>query len=303
MRTRTRSRRRPTPTAPPTHPVVLVTGASSGIGRATAELYAGRGARLVLCSRSADALERVRARCADLGAEVEVVVTDVADAAQVQSAVDRAVARFGRLDVCVSAAAVMSYGQHADTPAEVFDRVVTVNLLGAANVARSALGVFRAQEQGTLVVVGSLLGRAAVPLAGSYVASKFGLRGLTRTLRQESRDHPGVHVTSVAPGAVRTPIYAQAATVIGRTGSPPPPVTTPERVAVQVLRAVEHGSRERDADALGGLLNKGMSVAFTVLPGLYDVLVGPMMRTLGVSRKHRPNTEGNVFVPVAELER
>ena len=300
MPTRTRPRRHP-PAAP--HPVVLVTGASSGIGRATAELYAARGARLVLCSRSADALERVRARCVDLGAEVEVVVTDVADGAQVQAAVDRAVARFGRLDVCVSSAAVMSYGPHADTPAEVFDRVVTVNLLGAANVARSALGVFRAQEQGTLVVVGSLLGRAAVPLAGSYVASKFGLRGLTRTLRQENRDRPGVHVASVAPGAVRTPIYAQAATVIGRTGAPPPPVTTPERVATQVLRAVERGSRERDADALGGVLNKGMSVAFTVLPGLYDVLVGPLMRTLGVSRRRRPNTDGNLFTPVAELER
>lgn len=284
------------------HPVVLITGASSGIGRATAEAYAARGARLVLTSRSEEALEVVRQRCAALGAEVVVAVADVSDRNQVQAAVDAAVAAYGRLDVCVSSAAVMSYGTHAETPADVFDRVVTVNLLGAANVARAALAVFRRQQSGTLVVVGSVLGRVAVPLAGSYVTSKWGLRGLTRVLRQENRDLPGVHVTSVAPGAVRTPIYRQAASYLGRAGHPPPPATSPERVARQIVLAVRRPSRERDADALGGLLNVGITTAFMLAPGLFDVLVGPMMRTLGVAREKRPRTDGNVFEAVPELE-
>lgn len=283
-------------------PVVLITGASSGIGRATAEAYARRGARLVLVSRSRPVLEAVAQRCTALGGTARVVVADVTDRAQVAAAVDDAVGAWGRLDVCVSSAAVMSYGTHADTPAEVFDRVVSVNLLGAANVARAALRVFRAQRAGTLVVVGSVLGRVAIPLAGSYVTSKWGLRGLTRVLRQENRDLADVHVVSVAPGAVRTPIYRQAASVLGHPGSPPPPVTTPERVARLVLRAVASNDRERDADALGGVANKAVTGAFVVAGPLYDVLVGPMMRTLGVGRAKQPSTDGNVFEPVPALE-
>ncbi|MEO6879989.1 MAG: SDR family NAD(P)-dependent oxidoreductase [Mycobacteriaceae bacterium] len=296
--------------SPPAHPhvsaddalVVLVTGASSGIGAATALAWAGRGARLVLLSRSAGALERVRRRCAEAGGEVHVVIGDVTDVDQVQAAVDEAVRRWGRLDVCVSSAAVMSYGTHVQTPREVFDQVVSVNLLGAANVARSALVTFRRQQSGTLVVVGSLLGRVPVPLAGPYVTSKWGLRGLVRVLQQENRDLPGVHVVSVAPGAVRTPIYRQAATYLGRHGAPPPPVTTPERVARVVLAAVERPRRERDADALGGVLNKAMSAAHLVVPGLYDVLVGPLMSRFGTGRAPQSATAGNVFTPVPELE-
>ncbi len=284
-------------------PVVLVTGASSGIGAATALALAGRSARLVLVSRSAPALERVQRRCVEAGGEVHVMVGDVTDKDQVQAAVEEAVRRWGRLDVCVSSAAVMSYGTHVQTPREVFDEVVAVNLLGAANVARSALITFRRQQSGTLVVVGSLLGRVPVPLAGPYVTSKWGLRGLVRVLQQENRDLPGVHVVSVAPGAVRTPIYRQAATYLGRHGAPPPPVTTPERVARVVLTAVDRpGRRERDADALGGLLNKAMSTAHVMVPGLYDVLVGPLMSRFGTGRTPQPDTDGNVFTPVPEME-
>lgn len=283
-------------------PAVLITGASSGIGRATALAYAARGARLVLTSRSATALEAVRQQCADAGADAEVAVADVTDRAQVQAAVDTALSSFGRLDVCVSSAAVMSYGTHLDTPGEVFDQVVAVNLLGAANVARASLAVFRRQRAGTLVVIGSVLGRVAVPLIGPYVTSKWGLRGLTRVLQQEHRDLPDVHVTSVAPGAVRTPIYRQAASYLGHFGSPPPPVTSPERVAGQVLAAVARPRRERDVDALGGVANTVMSLGFTLVPPVFDLAVGPLMRALGTSRSPAAQTQGNVFSPRAELE-
>lgn len=116
----------------PPRPVVLVTGASSGIGRAVALRFAADGARLVLCARTAQTLGEVRSVCVRAGAEVEVVPTDVVDAARVTAAVQRATERFGRLDVAVSVAGVTSYGTHTDTPAAAFDRVVAVNLLGAA---------------------------------------------------------------------------------------------------------------------------------------------------------------------------
>lgn len=271
----------------PRHPVVLITGASQGIGRATAELYAARGAQLVLCARSAHALAAVRAVCEDLGAGVEVVVTDVADDAQVERAVAVALARFGRLDVCVHVAGVSAYGHHTDTTADVFARVVSTNLVGAANVARSSLVVFRAQGAGTLVVVGSVLGRVAVPGMGAYVASKWGLRGLVRVLQQENRDLPGVRVTSVAPGSVRTSIYSSAVGGSDHGATPPPPSTSPRTVARAIRTAAQRRPREHDVDAFGGLGNKVLATAFTLAPGVFDRLIGPLMRTLSTPAARR----------------
>ncbi len=236
--------------------MVLATGASQGIGRATAELYAKHGAELVLRARSPDALEEVRAVCEGLGAGVEVVVTDVADDAQVERAVAAALTRFGRLDVCVHVAGVSAYGHLTDTTAHDFARVVSTNLVGAANVARSSLLVFRAQRAGTLVVVGSVLGRVAVPGMGAYVASKWGLRGLVRVLQQENRDLPGVRVTSVAPGSVRTSIYQSAPGGADHGAAPPPPSTSPRTVARAIRAAARRAAGEHDVDAFGGLANR-----------------------------------------------
>lgn len=268
--------------------MVLVTGASQGIGRATAELYAKHGAELVLCARSPDALEEVRAVCEALGAGVEVVVADVADDAQVERAVAAALTRFGRLDVCVHVAGVSAYGHLTDTTAHDFARVVSTNLVGAANVARSSLLVFRAQRAGTLVVVGSVLGRVAVPGMGAYVASKWGLRGLVRVLQQENRDLPGVRVTSVAPGSVRTSIYQSAPGGADHGAAPPPPSTSPRTVARAIRAAARRAAGEHDVDAFGGLANKVLATAFVLAPGVFDRLIGPVMRILSTPTAPRP---------------
>lgn len=267
----------------PRHPVVLITGASQGIGRATAELYAARGSRLVLCARSADMLAEVRRACEDLGAAVEVVVVDVADDAQVEHAVAVALRRFGRLDICVHVAGIAAYGVHTETAAAVFAQVIGTNLIGSANVARSSLTVFRAQGTGVLVIVGSLLGRVAVPGMGAYVASKWGLRGLVRVLQQENRDLPGVKITSVAPGSVRTAIYSNSVGGEELSASPPPPSTSPRTVARAIRSAAGRRAGEHDVDALGGLANKALGAAFTLTPAAYDRLIGPLMRALGAS--------------------
>ncbi|GGG25491.1 short-chain dehydrogenase [Rhodococcoides trifolii] len=279
-------------------PVVLITGASSGIGRATAHLYARKGFNLVLCARGIDKLIVVATECTDLGAaNVAVMPVDVANAGDVSKVVDDVVERFGGLDICVHSAAVMSYGTFLDTPVEVFDQTVTVDLLGAANVARSALLVFRAQESGNLVIIGSLLGRIAAPWMSTYVTSKWGLRGLTRVLQQEVRQYPGVNVSSVAPGSVKTAIYDDAATVIGRAGSPPPPTAPPEVIANAVDKVVRNPQRERDADAVFGLLNKVTSAGFALVPEIFDLLIGPLLWRFGTSRENKDDTEGNIFRP------
>ncbi|WP_415972260.1 SDR family NAD(P)-dependent oxidoreductase [Rhodococcus sp. 077-4] len=278
------------------YPVVLITGASSGIGRATAHLNARQGARLVLCARGLAGLESVATECVDLGAAaVAVMPVDVSRGEDFTRVVDDVVEQFGGIDVCVHSAAVMSYGTFLDTPAEVFDAVVTVDLLGAANVARATLGVFRDQQSGHLVIIGSLLGRIAAPWMSGYVTSKWGLRGLTRVLQQEARQYPGVFVSSVAPGAVRTPIYQQAASFIGRAGAPPPPVASPEVIARAVNKVVRNPQRERDADAVFGLVNKAAAAGFAVVPGLFDLLVGPLLWRWGTSAEPKANTEGDVF--------
>lgn len=274
----------------------LITGASSGIGRATAHLYAERGWSLVLCARGREGLEDVADECRRRGGgDVAIKPVDVSDGDEVHKMVTETVEQFGRVDVCVHSAAVMSYGTFLDTPAEVFDHAISVDLIGAANVARSILTVYRDQGHGHLVVIGSLLGRIAVPWMGTYVTAKWGLRGLTRTLQQEMQQYPGIHVSSVAPGAVRTPIYEQAATVVGRAGSPPPPVTTPEVIARAVDRVVRKPQRERDADAVFGYVNKVAALGYTVVPAVFDRLVGPLMWRFGISREPKDDAEGNVF--------
>lgn len=279
-------------------PVVLITGASSGIGRATAHLYARKGFTVVLSARGVDKLMTVASECTDLGAaDVAVMPVDVSNAADVEKVVADIVTRFGGLDICVHSAAVMSYGTFLDTPVEVFDQTITVDLLGAANVARSTLLVFRSQEAGSLVIIGSLLGRIAAPWMSTYVTSKWGLRGLTRVLQQEMRQYPGVNVSSVAPGSVKTAIYDDAATVIGRAGSPPPPTAPPEVIARAVDKVVRHPQRERDADAVFGLVNKVTSAGFALVPGIFDVLIGPLLWRFGTSRETKDDTEGNIFHP------
>ncbi len=217
--------------------VVIVTGASSGIGRATSRLLSEQGMRVVLASRSRTALEAAQGECRP-GATL-VVPTDVASAAEVEALFEAAVAAYGRVDAVVHSAAVLAYGRFDDVPAEVFDHALDVTLSGTANVARVALRQFAQQGGGRLVVVGSLLGKIATPYMSSYVTAKWGVQGLVRCLQIEARETPGVEVSLVSPGAINTPVYLQAGSYAGVHGRPPPPVVSPERVARAIAKRLE----------------------------------------------------------------
>ncbi|MGA8209001.1 MAG: SDR family NAD(P)-dependent oxidoreductase, partial [Nocardioidaceae bacterium] len=220
--------------------VVVVTGGSSGIGRATAHRLAGAGERLVLAARSEQALEATRQECVARGAAGCLVVpTDIGDRADVERLFATAVDAFGRVDAVVQAAGVVAYGTFTDVPPEVFDAVVRTNLTGTANVARCALRQFGEQEHGSLVVVGSVLGKIATPLMSPYGTSKWAVHGLVRALQIEARRTPGIHVSLVSPGSVDTPIYDQAASYSGHAGHPPPPVGRPERSARTIVAALD----------------------------------------------------------------
>jgi NAD(P)-dependent dehydrogenase (short-subunit alcohol dehydrogenase family) len=277
---------------PGTPQTVLVTGASSGIGRATAAELAGRGARLILVARGKEALEATADEVRAAGAaEVLVHPADVVDEDAITAAVEDAVERFGRLDAVVHAAQVMAYGTIEEVPRRVFETVVETAVHGTAVVARAVLPVFRRQGEGQLVVVNSLLGQVATPLLGSYIAAKWGQLGLVRVLQQETRDVPGISISILQPGGVDTPIYFQAASWAGSTGRPPPPVYSPERLGRRVVALLDRPRRQVQA----GILNPLITAAFRLVPGVFDVLVGPMIQRLAIANDDVPPTEGNVF--------
>lgn len=273
--------------------VVIITGASSGIGRSTARALAGRGWNVVLASRSAVALAAAELECAVHGVEVLVVLTDVGDGAGVDKLFETAAARFGRVDAVVNTAAAVAYGRFEDVPAVVFDRVITTNLLGTANVARAALRQFRVQGGGDMVLIGSLLGKIAVPFMSPYVTSKWGVHALVRMIQIEARHTPGVHVTLVWPGSVNTPAYTQAANYISREGRPPPPVDRPEKVARAIVKSLTTPRRERSV----GIANPVVVLGFRWLPAVFDLAVGPLMKRGGLSRRPLADHAGSVLAP------
>lgn len=263
--------------------VVVVTGASSGIGEATALRAAGEGHHVVLVARRAEVLEEVAEACREAGAaSADVVTADVSDDASVAAMVKQAVDLHGRLDAVLHCAGVVSYGRTEETSAEDFADVVGTNLLGAASVARYVVPVLREQGRGDLVLVGSLLGHIAVPEMTPYVVSKWGVRALARQLVIENVDKPHVRISHVAPGSVDTPIYDNALDDAGGVNAPPPPTISPERVARVVLDRV--GARvHRSGEVQTAYLNYGVMAAFRLAPRTYDHLIGPLFDV--VSRK------------------
>jgi NAD(P)-dependent dehydrogenase (short-subunit alcohol dehydrogenase family) len=271
---------------------VLVTGGSSGIGRASAVEFAGRGARVVLVARGRRSLEDAAAEVRAAGAaEALVCPADVNDEAALRRLVDGVVTRFGRLDVVVHSGQTMAYGRIEDVPRKAFEAVVDTALHGTANLARVVLPHFRRQGGGHLVVVSSLLAEVATPFMGSYIAAKWGQLGLIRVLQQETRDIPGIHISAVAPGGTDTPIYYQAASWMGSTGRPPPPVYTPQRVARKVVAMLDRPRRFTHS----GVANPLVVAGFRLLPAVYDALVGPLMKLGATARDSVPPTEGNLY--------
>ncbi len=175
---------------------VLVTGATSGIGRATALALAEKGAQLTLLARSAQTLDQVREDCVAAGSpHVAVVPADVADASALTDVITA-----HQPDAVVHSAAVMSYGAIADTSADVLTTLVRTNVLGAALVARESLRLFAGRGHGRLVLVSSLLGHVPMPLMGAYSMSKAAVSALAEVLQAETRQQPGIHADP-RPGA------------------------------------------------------------------------------------------------------
>jgi NAD(P)-dependent dehydrogenase (short-subunit alcohol dehydrogenase family) len=276
--------------------VVVVTGASSGIGRATGLALAERGARVVLAARRAEALEELARECQAAGGQALAVPTDTTDEAAVADLARRAIERFGRIDVWVNNAGVYLLGSLEATPPEAFRRVLETNFFGYVHGARAVLPHFRAQGHGVLINNASVYAHIGAPWLTAYVSSKFAVRGFSEALRQELADLPDVHVCTVSPSPIDTPIFASAANYSGRAVKAPPPTYPPEQVAGAIVASVLHPERERVVGGAGRLV----TVMELVAPRLFERVNRRYVDRLQFAAEPAPATDGNLYAPVSD---
>lgn len=276
--------------------VVVITGASSGIGRATALRMAKSGATLVVAARSGQALSDVVSECRQHTLQAISVPTDVADLASVQALRERAIECFGRIDVWINNAAVSAMGRFEDIPIEIVRRVIETNLIGYIHGARAALDCFREQGTGVLINISSQVGIGGQPYAAPYVITKYAIRGLTDCLRQELLGSD-IRVCTVLPGSVDTPHYEHAANYTGRAVKPLGPRIDPDAVASAITRLAERPQHERIVGRTGYFLR----VLHGIAPSIYERAARWKTDRDQFQDATADQTEGNVFASMPEI--
>jgi len=275
--------------------VVVITGASSGIGRETARRLARAGARVVAASRSDAALASLVADITRDGGTADRVVCDVTDLAQVQALADRAEERFGRIDTWVNNAGVLLYADFERTAPEEFRRMMEVNFLSVVHGAQVALPALRRAGGGALVTVSSGEAMLSLPFHSAYAASKHAVDGALDSLRREliARGDP-ISVAVVRPAVIDTPIYAIARSRLTRRPSAPPPYYDPVVVAACIEFAATHPVR----DVYAGGAARAMAALQAVVPRTVDQAFGRVGIRLMQTDDPAAPREGNLDVPL-----
>lgn len=234
--------------------VVVITGASSGIGHATALAFARRGTSVVLAGRGREALEQV---AHEIGENALPVVADVANPQDIDRLVAAVIERFGHIDIWINNAAVAEWALVEDMTAEEMRRVIEVNVLGPMYAARAALPHL-AESSGILINVASALAERPIPLLSTYSASKAALKSFSDSLRMELRaSGSDVDVVTILPSSINTPFYRWGKSRLGVRPHPVAVIYPPQKVARAIVRAAEHPRRDVFVGVMGKLLSVG----------------------------------------------
>ena len=276
--------------------VVVITGASSGIGRATAHAFAERGATVLLAARREEMLGEVERECRELGGDAVAVPTDTTREEDVEKLAGEAINRFGRIDVWFNNAGVGVFGRFEDIPSHVWRRVIETNLFGYMYGAKAAMRQFRSQGYGILINNASIVGRLAKPDSTAYATSKFAVRGFAESLRQEVLDQPDIHICTILPSVIDTPFFQHAANFSHHRVRAAPPVYTPEKVARTVVGLVEHPRAEV---VIGGAGKTAVALK-RVAPSLMTRINGRTLNYGFLADEPSDETTGTLFEPMRD---
>jgi short-subunit dehydrogenase len=250
--------------------VIVITGASSGIGLTTARMAATRGARVVLAARSEETLQQI---ASELGPNVSYVACDVGNESDLRRVAEHARTRFGAIDTWVNNAGVSIYGRLLEISMEDHRQLFETNYWGIVLGCRVACEYLR-PSGGALINIGSTVSDRAVPLQGAYSASKHAVKGFTDALRMELEEEQApISVTLIKPGSISTPFIDHAKSYMDRKPNLPPPVYAPENVAEAILHAAEHAVR----DLFVGAGGKGLSAMGHYAPRMADKYMESML--------------------------
>lgn len=280
---------------PLTEQVIVITGASSGIGLCTAKMAASRGARVVLTARSEEELSRAVQEIRNAGGQASSVVADVTRMEDMQRVADYAVQTFGGIDTWVNNAGIAAYGTLQQIDLADMQRVMDVTFWGVVHGSRAAIPHLKARG-GALINVGSEVSDLSMPLIGIYSAAKHAVKAFTDVLRMElEKENAAIAVTLIKPGSIDTPFFEHAANYMETDPKPPPPVYAPDLVAKTIIEAAARPLREV---FVGGAAKLQTTMA-SLAPRLNERLAEAAMFDAQKSKRLTRPREGSLYRPTS----